>query len=120
MNFIGIRDLVTWDPDDVCDWARRLSGKEADCAVWLKELAEVIASKTEPESNKWHAAVALFYMPTEAFANPDNRAATVDVVRGLVDLILKQHCDNVYTYRLANQALVAVSQGFVDQPSLKA
>ena len=119
MTFTTIRDLLTWDPDDVCDWAVRLSGKEAGFAGWLKELAEALSSRIELESAKWHAAEALFYMPTEAFANPDNRTATVAVIRGLVDLILKQRCDE-HTYRLANQALVVVSKGFVDQPSLKA
>lgn len=119
MTFTNIKDLLTWDADDVCDWVVRLSGKEAGFAGWLKELADTLSSRSEPESAKWHAAVALFYMPTGAFADPNNLAATADVVRGLVDLILKQRCDED-TYRLARQALVVVSKGFVDQPSMKA
>lgn len=119
MNFTNICDLLTWDPDDICYWARGLSGKEPGFAGWLKELSEVLSSRSEPESAKSHAAVALFYMPTGAFADPNNLGATVEVIRSLVDLIMKQCCDE-YTHRIANQALVIVSQGFVDQPSLKA
>ena len=119
MKFTGIRDLVSWDADDILEWARALSGKEKGFPSWLSDLASIICSRWESDFAKYHSLVALFRMPNAVFSRQENLAATAEVVRSLVDLILKQPCDKD-NYQLANQALVAVSSGFVDQPSLKA